>query len=297
MSLDYVEIRLTIPADAVEAVANLLIEEGSGGVVIDDESEAVLRAYFPADDRVDGRLQQLRTRLSDLVAIFPGMAEWREERSQVREEDWSNAWRDYYHPTRIGRHLVVTPTWEEPTLAAGDVVIRLDPGMAFGTGTHASTTLVMRRLEDLAAARDPRLVRGPVLDVGTGSGILAITAAKLGGEGPITAIDVDPVAVRTARINVAENGLDERVRVKLGEVRAEPEGSVQLLLSNIVAEVLEEIAGEVRRLLRPDGLWIASGLLDHYAADFAGKMQQQGFSDAAIASEAGWSAVTLRRLP
>jgi ribosomal protein L11 methyltransferase len=198
--MEYCEICLVVPPDALEAVTHLLHKAGTGGVVIDDESRGEVRAYLPRDERLSRRLAALRQELEDLVAFFPGMSELRQTERFVADEDWANAWREHFHPMRIGRRLLVAPTWEAVQPRSGELVLRLDPGMAFGTGTHASTVLCLRALEELIR---PGCT---VLDVGTGSGILAVAAAMLGA-GAVTALDIDPLAVRIARQNVVVNGV------------------------------------------------------------------------------------------
>ncbi|MBX5464661.1 MAG: 50S ribosomal protein L11 methyltransferase [Clostridia bacterium] len=294
--MDYIEVRLTVPPEALEAVANLLNEQGSGGVAIDDEREATLRAYFPDDERLEERLRAIRGALSDLVAFFPGMAEWREERRRVREEDWANAWRQFYHATHVGRRLVVVPTWESYQPGLEDVVIRMDPGMAFGTGTHPSTALAMRWIETvLGDEPGPRPPAGDVLDVGTGSGILAIAVALLDPHRRVRALDIDPVAVRVARHNVEENGVGDRVRVELGEAGREPPAAYALLLANLTADLLVENAPHFARLLQPGGLLIASGIVDVYADEVRRQLTAEGLVWEGVRSESGWVAPLLAK--
>ncbi len=255
--MEYCEIRLTVPPEALEAVTELLHRAGTGGVVIDDEGAAALRAYMPRDERLEGRLDGLRQQLTDLVEFFPGMRQWDQEQRFVAEEDWANAWRDHFHPMRVGRRLVVAPTWEPYSAREGEIVLRLDPGMAFGTGTHPSTVLCLRALEDLP-------LRGArVLDVGTGSGILGIAAALLGAV-EVTALDIDPLAVRIARQNAAVNEVAERVHVRyaeLGDVLAGGHAPVEIVLANLTADLLCGLAADLGRALAPGATLVASGVV------------------------------------
>ncbi len=253
--MDYCEIRLTIPPDALEAVSNLLVEADTGGVVIDDEHAAVLRAYLPRDERLTTRLQSLRQSLSDLVAFFPGLAELQQEERTVHEEDWANAWREHFHPTRIGERLVVAPTWEDFLPTPNDVVVRLDPGMAFGTGTHPSTILCLRALEELV---QPGM---RVLDIGTGSGILAIAAALLGAA-DVVALDNDPLAVRVARQNVEDNRA--RIQVHYAELKGVLQSGfvpADVATANLTASTLVPLAADIAEALRPGGIVVASGIV------------------------------------
>ncbi len=255
--MEYCEICLTVPPEALEAVTHLLDRAGTGGVVIDDETAAQVRAYLPRDERLSGRLAALHQDLSDLVNFFPGMSSWRHQEQFVAEEDWANAWRSHFHAIRVGRRLVVAPTWEEFEPRAGEVVLRLDPGMAIGTGAHASTVLCLRALEDmpLAGAR--------VLDVGTGSGILAVAAALLGAA-EVRALDIDPLAVRIARQNAEANGVGDRVHVCYAELRdllAEGLTPRQAVTANLTAEVLVTLAPDLAAAMAPGGLVVTSGIV------------------------------------
>lgn len=253
----YCEIALVVPPDALEAVTNLLHGAGTGGVVIDDEARAELRAYLPRDERLAARLEALRQSLTDLVAFFPGMSEWRQQERFVHEEDWANAWRAHFHAVRVGRRLVVAPTWEPCDPREGEVVLRLDPGMAFGTGTHASTVLCLRALEELAPHA------GHLLDVGTGSGILAVAAALLGA-GEVTALDIDPLAVRVARQNAQVNGVSDRVHVHYAELRdrlraGSPRADVAV--ANLTVELLVGVLPDLALALASGGTAVLSGII------------------------------------
>ena len=253
----YCEIALVVPPDALEAVTHLLHDSGTGGVIIDDDARACLRAYLPRDEHLGVRLDALRRSLTDLVAFFPGMSEWRQQERFVQEEDWANAWRDHFHAVRVGRRLVVAPSWEARAARADEVVVRLDPGMAFGTGTHASTVLCLRALEDLAAGT------GHVLDIGTGSGILAVAAALLGA-GEVTALDIDPLAVRVARQNAQANGVSDRVHVHYAELRDRLRAGMpraDLAVANLTADLLGGILPDLALALAPGATAVLSGII------------------------------------
>jgi len=289
--MEYCELCLVIPPEALEAVTHLLHKAGTGGVVIDDESRAEVRAYLVRDDRLSHRLAALRQELTDLVAFFPGMSELRQTERFVAEEDWANAWREHFHPMRIGRRLVVAPTWEAFEPRKGELVLRLDPGMAFGTGTHASTVLCLRALEDLVQEG------ATVLDVGTGSGILAVAAAVLGAAS-VTALDIDPLAVRVARQNVAANGVAERVHVHYAELRdlfAAGLPAAGVCTANLTADVLVELAPDLGRGLLPGGTLVASGMVGAGVPDVQSALRQAGLSPVREVRLDDWVAVWARR--
>jgi ribosomal protein L11 methyltransferase len=293
--VEWSEIRLTVPPEALEVTALVLHEHGTGGVVVESETEARLCAYLPADARLSERLAAIRAALDDLQVHFPGLAGRREEVGRVRDEDWANAWRAHFRPSRIGRRLVVAPSWEDYRRRRGEVVLRLDPGMAFGTGTHASSILCLLALER-AALQGCR-----VLDVGTGSGILAIAAALLGAA-RVTALDVDPVAVRTAAANAAENGVTGSVAVLEGDLRGiEPAltgaGAVpaDAVVANLTADVILGLAPVLARCVAPGGWLVVSGLIATEAGRVAEALASAGLRPAATEGLDGWAAVRLVR--
>lgn len=179
---------------------------------------------------------------------------------RLEDKDWARAWQEHYHVLRIGRRIVIRPSWRTYEPQAEDILITLDPGMAFGTGLHPSTRLCVQALED---AVRPGMV---ALDMGTGSGILAIAAALLGAE-RVIAVDTDPIAVKAATENVLANGLRNRVEVTLGSLEA-VSGEFDLMVVNILAHVIQDmLAHDLAQHLRPGGHFIAAGILDTQADD------------------------------
>jgi ribosomal protein L11 methyltransferase len=174
------------------------------------------------------------------------------------EEDWANAWKEHYRPLRAGRRTIIAPPWHEYTAESNDdIVVILDPGMAFGTGTHPSSRLCLMGLERQLKPGET------VFDVGTGSGILAIAAAKLGAA-RVDAVDIEPVAVRSAIENAERNGVGERIRVELGT--ADPAGPFpgpyDVVVANIISRILVEISSGLMKAVRPGGALILSGVIE-----------------------------------
>lgn len=250
--MNWIEVRVTVTPEAVEAVAHLLLQEGAGGVV--EEGPAVRTAYLADVGDVEARIDRIRRSVAvlDRFGLDPGPAkvEWR----RIAEESWAHAWKEHFHTLRIGERIVIRPSWRSYTPGPGEVVIDLDPGMAFGTGSHPTTALCLQALEKLVRPEDV------VYDIGTGSGILAIAAALLGA-GRVEACDIDPVAVRVAAGNVENNRVSDRVRVVQGNWRVLPAGEADLVVANIVASVIIEMAQEVPRLVKPGGHFVASGII------------------------------------
>ncbi|NLC52928.1 MAG: 50S ribosomal protein L11 methyltransferase [Firmicutes bacterium] len=280
------EITVETTAAGLEMVGELLSECGCTGVVYHDprlwtelknKPAELLPTRQPVDRsyRVSGYLPlgpgweeevlKLRTRIEEVRAFLPvgsGAVDFR----QLHEEDWANTWKEYYQPERIGPFLII-PSWLSPPIPAEAIPIRLDPGMAFGTGTHPTTQLCLELL--------PTVVRPGhlVYDIGTGSGILAIAAAKLGAK--VRAVDKDPVAVGVAAENCALNQVE--VPVLSGDLLANLDEPADLIIANILAEVVIELIPQAVAGLKPGGALLASGIIDHKAAQVHSALASAGF--------------------
>ncbi len=280
----WAEITIAARGDVQEAVG-LLFTDIAGCQGYTTTLDEVI-GYLPMDDRLEGTLLRLREALRALPgAGFPGAPADITVRF-VEEADWANAWKQYFKPQRIGGRLVVKPTWETWQKSPEDVVVEIDPGMAFGTGLHATTRLCLRSLEEHVA---PGV---QIADVGTGSGILAVAAALLGAA-RVTAVDIDPVAVRIARENVAANHVEGAVTV--AESPVPPPGTFDIVVANILADVILGMAPALRDALRPGGLLIASGIIDTRAGDVRRGLEAVGLSAGQTRAEGEWVAVLARR--
>jgi ribosomal protein L11 methyltransferase len=304
--MDWIEVSITVAADAEETVADWLAQfapEGVSSEATDVEivSEALgvarpvgpvtLRAYLPADETAEARRAQLEAALSELP---PELGTLVPHYTLVSSAYWAESWKVHYQPVRVGQRLVVVPAWLAPPLAPDDVPLRLDPGMAFGTGTHPTTQLCLAAIE--AYLRPGQAV----LDLGTGSGILSIAAALLSA-GPIVALDIDADAVRVARENCAANGVADRIRVETGslaEVVAGQFGLVEypLVVANILPSVLAGFFEQgLAQSVAPGGVLILSGILDSQAADLRAAGERQGLQFVAQNQIEMWVALVARR--
>jgi ribosomal protein L11 methyltransferase len=287
--MNWIELSVATDAEGAEAAAALLNELVSGGAVIEETllAEAgetieparafTVRAFFSADDRAGvARAEQALWHLAQLRSMSDPRTR------ELAEEDWAEAWKKHYTILHLGQSLVVKPSWLEYTPRAGDLVIELDPGMAFGTGLHPTTRLCMVALEE-------RVQPGMrMIDVGTGSGILSITAAKLGAR-EILALDLDPIAVETAARNVAINHAESVVRVERGSLDAAAHRNLfDLACINILAEVICELAPAIASALRPGGSVIASGILDFKADDVVDALGAVGIETVEKKQEEDW---------
>ena len=285
--MHWLELTVKTHPEAVESVSELLSRYTTGGIAIEEPIElidegqeyriregqpVIVHAYLP----IDGKEEEARQRtaeglwhLSSLGSHFVGEL----QTSVVNEEDWANAWKDYFHVTHIGRRIVIRPSWREYEPKSGEVMLTLDPGMAFGTGLHPTTRMCLELLEQ---RMQPSM---RVLDVGTGSGILTLAAAKMGAAS-VYAIDNSSVAVESAIANAAMNDLTDRVQVVLGvldEMEAvRMAGQCDLVLANIIAHIIGSIASQLAQVLAPEGLLIVSGIIEARRQDAEGPLLAAG---------------------
>ena len=208
----------------------------------------------------------------------------------VNEEDWANSWKEYYKPLHIGNKIVIVPAWERYEKQEGEVIVTMDPGMAFGTGTHETTRLVIDLLERYTEKG------ASVLDVGTGSGILAICASKLGA-GKCYAYDIDPVAVRVAKDNVESNGCDNIVCEQSDLLKSVEmlEGGYDLITANIVADIIIRMTPDVGRFMHKDTVLLASGIISERAHDVIGCFEANGFAIVERLEDNGWCALAVKK--
>ena len=304
----WAEISIFTSQEATEAVAAFFHELGAGGVVIEDPDliqsyrqsgnwtdcifpdeipvdHVKVVAYLPLDSELTEKLRRLSNQMDELAGHDldkgKGTIAWRE----VHENDWAESWKKYFHTSRIGTRLIVKPSWEDYQPLQDDVVIELDPGMAFGTGTHGSTVLCMERLEELVK---PGMT---IFDVGTGSGILAVTAAKLGAV-KVLALEYDSKAVEVARQNVTVNGLDDVVEVQQGDLLAGVTGQADMIIANIVADIILRLLPSAIEHLAPNGCFVACGIIRDRMPDVVEAMTLFGFSDLKIDEAGEWTSIT-----
>ncbi|MGP1575017.1 50S ribosomal protein L11 methyltransferase [Selenomonas sp.] len=308
--MQWAEVSIDTSHEAMELVSEILQELGAGGVVIEDpallneyirsglwdytdlkesdETEVVtVKAYWAMDDALEGKLQNLAARLAALTANGvdkgAGTVSWR----AVADEDWSETWKEFFHTEKIGERTVIKPTWEDYEAKAEEIVVELDPGAAFGTGQHTTTALCIRALETLVK---PGMT---VFDVGTGSGVLSIVAAKLGA-GRVEAVDFDPVAVRIAAENVRQNGVANVVRTGQSDLLKSVEGKADLIIANIIADIIVRLFGEVKESLAAGALMLLSGIIEDRLHDVTKAAARHGFHVERIEEEKGWAAVIVR---
>ena len=303
----WLELSVLADVEAVEAVSEILgrhapagtsiepafvlVDEGLGARV-DPSRPATVRAYVPAADRnvADRTVADVATALGHLQAF--GLRPIGELQTRlVQEADWADAWKAYFPVLRIGRRLVIRPTWRRHRRVPGDVVLALDPGMAFGTGLHPTTRLCLAALEVVADRGE--LAGTRVLDVGCGSGILAIAAVRLGARACL-GVDTDPIAAEATIANARRNRLVRRVHAREGSLPS-GEATFDVVLANLIAGVLVPLAVPLRDEVRPGGILLASGIFRDREADVVTAFEAAGLTVTARTSEGDWVALEARR--
>jgi ribosomal protein L11 methyltransferase len=299
----WLELSVEVDVEAVEAVSEILgrvapggtsvepafelVEEGLGAR-IDPTRPSIVRAYVPARDpaAAERATAEAAEALGHLQAF--GLRPIGELTTRiVHEADWAEAWKAHFPVMRIGQRIVIKPTWREHEPSRDDVVLDLDPGMAFGTGLHPTTRLSLAGVES-AADRD-LLLGARVLDVGCGSGILAIAAVKLGAASAL-GVDTDPIAIEATLANAARNGLAERIAARAGSLPTD-EAAFDVVLANLIASVLIALAGPLRDELRPGGVLLASGIFVDREAEVRDAFAAVGLEVTTRTVEGDWVAL------
>ncbi len=294
--MEWIEFIVHTTTEGSDEVSSLLMDAGATGTMIEDRADipdptkphgiweiidpklleempgdVLVHAWFPPDDVLKISGDDFRLLLDDLRAAHPEYGALSIENRAVDDANWKDVWKKYYKPFYACEHLVVKPTWEDFTPAPEDRVIELDPGMAFGSGTHETTAMCLELLHEC--------IRGgeSVIDVGCGSGILAIGAAMLGA-GHVLAIDIDPDAVRVARENVAHNGVENTVVVQEGDLLKRVDAVCDICVANIISDIIIGFAAPLRSHIAENGLFICSGVVLERAGEVRDALLTAGFT-------------------
>lgn len=308
--MNWIEVTIKTTTEAVEAITNILENERTGGVIIEDPKDFIfqkkneydwdyveeevfkksgqdgvlIKTYISEERNVMEVIENIKQKVLGLKDYGIDIGEGSVSLGQVKEEDWANEWKKYYKPTRVGQKIVVKPTWEDYENQEGNLVIELDPGMAFGTGTHETTSMCIRELE--------KYVDGTkrVFDIGCGSGILAIAAAKLGAK-EVVAGDLDEVAVKVSKENCELNNVSDKVVVKHGSLFEVVEGKADVIVANIIADIIKILANDISKFLSKDGVFISSGIIHAKIDEVVEALEKNGFEIVEIVKLGEWSAI------
>ncbi|HHW00506.1 MAG TPA: 50S ribosomal protein L11 methyltransferase [Clostridiaceae bacterium] len=309
--MKWIEVRITTTAEASDAVSEMLTQIGAGGVVIQDPNEirreisrpdsldytddnfldslgtdVNIMAYFDSEVNKENLKNLINEKLR-FISEFLDVGKGFSGMSEVNDEDWANAWRKYYKPFHLSERIVVKPSWEDFNAGDKDIVIELDPGMAFGTGTH-ETTKMCAVLVDKYIKKDD-----VVMDIGCGTGILSIVAAKLGAS-EIVAVDIDEVAVKVTKENCRINGTDHVVNAFQGTIKDIKDIKADLIVANIIADVIIDMAKDVSDYLKTDGLFITSGIIKERKQQVIEEYQKCGFFLAESMETGEWVAMVFK---
>ena len=313
--MQWTEVTVLTTTQASEMVSAILEQAGSKGVMIEDKNDVYLNqrpegqwdiideaiaerigddvrvtGYYPVDEHLENAMTAIREGLSGLRAqnLPFDLGKLAVLTNTVDEEDWAESWKKDFTPIRLGEHMVVKPSWCDYEVQAGDHIIELDPGMAFGTGTHETTGMCVRLVEEHVRPGQK------VIDLGTGTGILAIAAAHMGAR-DVLAIDLDAVAVRVAKENVENNGFAGIIRVQQGDLLDHVDEAADVVVANIIADVIIALCSPVKRHILPGGLFICSGIAREKKGEVVAALEAAGYQNLEILDDGEWTAIAANR--
>ena len=283
----WIEVSIQTTHEAADLVAEIMRAAGANNGVVIEDPVLINTLRNSGTWELCDIPEQENTEVVTITAYYPEDEELQPRLTQI-DEDWANEWKQYFHVTHIGRTLVIKPTWEKYTSKAGEHIIEIDPGMAFGTGTHHTTCMCMERLEKVLRTDME------VFDVGTGSGILAIAAAKLGAK-TVKAVDIDATAVRVAIENIAGNELTEKISVQQGDLLHGTEGKADIIIANIIADIIIMLLQDIPGKLKSGGIFLASGIIEERQNDVSAAASKVGLCVEAVDAKGGWVVMQMRK--
>lgn len=309
--MKWCEISIQTSHEAVELIAEIFRDLGASGVVIEDpelvndyitsgkwdytdipiakETEVVVeKAYLPVNGELEGRIQTLQQEIKALESRGVNTAPAVLTTAELQDEDWSDTWKQYFHTEKPGERVVIKPTWEEYEPKDDEVIIELDPGAAFGTGTHATTSMCIRQLERLVK---PGMT---VFDVGTGSGILSIISAKLGAKN-IQAVDYDDSVLKIVEENLEQNNVQDIISVAQSDLMQNVHGKAELVIANIIADIIIRLFDQLDEHLEQGGTLLTSGIIEDRIEDVLAAAEKHGYGVVERLENKGWACITFKR--
>lgn len=309
--MDYIEVLVKTTSMAEDAISEVLLEAGAAGVVISDnstpkadddcivlneksdlkEGESIISAYFADDEKILDVISFIRNRLDEIkvrVKEFD-LGSLEVTTSKVNDADWANSWKKYFTPFCVDNNIFVKPTWAEFDAPKGSIVLNIDPGMAFGTGTHETTKLCIKALKKHVKAGST------VADIGCGSGILAIAAAYLGAK-DVLAFDRDTASIDAANKNIEVNGFGGKIKViKSDLLKDAPQFSADIIVANIIADIIIMLNKSVKPYLKEDGTYIVSGIIADRMDEVLTSLDENGFNVINTDMMGEWRVITAKR--
>lgn len=313
--MEWIELIVHTSTEGTDSVSGVLMDSGASGTMIEDRSDipdpnqphgiweiidpalldnmpedVLVHAWFEETSALPSLLDSIRSRLAELPAKAAAIdfGSLQLDSRSVNDQAWTGIWKKYFKPFHAGTHLVIKPTWEPYTPGPEDIIIEIDPGMAFGSGTHETTGMCLSLLEEVIGGGED------VIDVGTGSGILAIGAALLGA-GRVLAIDIDPDAVKVAQENIEHNHVDQVVSVRQGNLLDHVSDTCGICVANIISDVIIAFAAPLTSHIRPGGLFICSGIVSQRSDEVAEALDKAGYEILKKVTRGEWTAFLSRR--
>ena len=304
--MDYIKVAIDTKEEAFEIISEMLLSVGAkgtqaeGGGIPDvsgydyvDEDEIISEdfaaiAYFAQDGEVNAKLREIQGKLDEFKKADFGveLGSLEMTTSTVYEEDWSTAWKKYFKPQKISGRVVIKPTWEEYSPKKDEVILEIDPGMAFGTGTHETTRMCINLIEEFMKEG------AQVLDVGCGSGILSVAAAKLGAQS-VLGLDMDSVAVEVAKENIAVNGVEDKVEIITSDIMTgvEKGRKFDFVAANIIADIIIRLNEDISDYMKDDAVYICSGIILERKQDVLNSLAEKNFKVLKVVEMGEWCAV------
>jgi len=301
--MKYIEYTVLTTTEASDAVAYILEQEGAVGIAIIDPNDfsmlnkdkfgwdyidSTFLKTLGTDVKVKGYFynysDKIESKIKNLSGFGLDIGKGQVIINQVNEENWANAWKRYFKPFKVGKRIIVKPTWEEYKRIENDIIVEIDPGMAFGTGSHETTSMCLELLEKYIRAKDT------VIDIGCGTGILGIAAAKLGAE-TVTCIDFDENACKVAADNTLLNKMENKVRVLKGNLLGGITIKADLIIANIIADVIIDLSDKAYRLINPGGLFISSGIIADRKKDVINQLKSNKYKIKEVMETREWCAI------
>lgn len=300
----WIEIILTTPPELTDALSNFMTELGTDGIIQEEllldsfndipmpVSKTEMKAYLPFAPEAKKQISTLKTYIGSLSKLFPNLEKPTFTTNTIVDPDWGEQWKKYFKPIRISKDIVIKPTWERYSALGRDIVIDIDPGMAFGTGQHSSTRMCLMALEEIIMhKRSPH--QWNALDVGTGTGILAISCAKLGIE-KIVAVDLDPQAAEIAGKNIAINMVEDKIEIINRDISGF-KGKFELIVANLTANTLIKLRSTLLRMMKPGGYLIISGIMENDSGSIEKRFYAKDITLHKMFTENEWVCYVLKK--
>jgi ribosomal protein L11 methyltransferase len=310
--MKWIEIKIKTDPEAVEAVTSVFYDVGIIGVVIEDprdimdykgeendwdyidpglivsdDTKIIIKGYLAEGADLVDNINFIKSGIQNLSNYVEQASDIEVSISDVDEEDWANNWKKYYKPTKVGQRIVIKPTWETYESQEEEQIIELDPGMAFGTGTHETTAMCIGLLEEFVTGEQR------AADIGCGSGVLAIAAGKLGAK-EVDAVDLDSNAVRVAKENVKLNNMESLIKVHHGNLSEGLRGEYDIIVANIIADIIIILSSQIQQFSHNDSIFIASGIIHDRVDEVLEALRQNNFEIIKVEKQGEWNAIAAK---